>query len=69
MPTTAAKTSRNSVKSRAMRTLKSLPQQASWDDVMYQLYVRQKIEAGLGDLNAGRTHSHESLRKEFSLKA
>ncbi len=34
---------------------------------MYRIYVRQKIEAGLADLTAGRTHSHEAVRREFGV--
>lgn len=55
------------VKSEAARIVRELPESASWEDLMYQLYVRQKIEAGLADLNGGRVHSHESVLKEFGL--
>ncbi len=34
---------------------------------MYRIYVRQKIEAGLADIAAGRVHSHDSIRKEFGV--
>ena len=34
---------------------------------MYRIYVRQKIEAGLADLRAGRVHTHSAIRKEFGL--
>jgi predicted transcriptional regulator len=34
---------------------------------MYRIYVRQKIEAGLADIAAGRVHSHGTIRKEFGL--
>jgi hypothetical protein len=44
-----------------------LPATASWDDVMQQIYVRQKIEAGLADLNAGRRHSQASVKREFGV--
>jgi len=69
MPTATARTTRASIKSRALRALKRLPSSATCDDMMYQLFVRQKIESGLADLNAGRTHSHATLRKEFGLGA
>jgi len=44
-----------------------LPSGSSWDDLMYRIYVRQKIEAGLADLGAGRVHSHDSVRREFGV--
>ena len=69
MPTTTTKSAKTTVKSRALRLVRTLPAKATWDDVMYQIYVRQKIEAGLSDLTANRTHSHASIRKEFGLGA
>ncbi len=65
-PMPAVKTS-PTVKSAAARLVRALPASASWDDLMYQIYVRQKIEAGMSDLKAGRKHSHASIRKEFGL--
>lgn len=69
MPTVATKKSKLNVKSRALRLVRTLPASATWDDVMYSLYVRQKIETGLSDIAAGRTHGHDSIRKEFGLSA
>jgi hypothetical protein len=57
------------IKSAAARLVRELPDSAGWDDLMYQIYARQKIEAGLADLKAGRKHSHASIRKEFGLEA
>tara|TARA_R100000656_G_C3910051_1_gene120691 strand:- start:35 stop:238 length:204 start_codon:yes stop_codon:yes gene_type:complete len=42
-----------------------LPEQATWDDVMYTLYVRQKIEEGLKDVEEGRTLSHEDAMRQL----
>jgi predicted transcriptional regulator len=36
---------------------------------MYRAYFRQKIEAGLSDLKAGRKHSHEDIKRQFGLLA
>ncbi len=62
-----AKTQRPNLKSRAMKLVRALPKDSSWDDLMYRIYVRQKIEAGLTDLRSGRVHSHASIRREFGL--
>ncbi len=43
------------VKQEAYRLLEKLPENATWDDLMYKIYVRQAIEAGLSDSEAGRT--------------
>ncbi len=56
-----------SIKVQARRLIDKLPATASWDDVMNQMYVRQKIEAGLADLNAGKRHTHASIKREFGL--
>ena len=42
-----------------------LPDECSRDEVMSRIYVRQKIEAGLADLAAGRTVPHEEIFKEL----
>ncbi len=34
---------------------------------MYQIYVRQTIEAGLADSKAGRVTSVQDVRKKFGL--
>ena len=56
-----------SVKKAAARLVRELPESASWDDLMYQILVRQKIEAGLEDLREGRVHDHQGIRREFGL--
>jgi predicted transcriptional regulator len=33
---------------------------------MYELYVREAIEAGLGDVAAGRTVSHDEVKEKWS---
>lgn len=56
-----------SAKTQARRLIDKLPASVSWDDVMQQIYVRQKIEVGLADLSAGRRHSQASIRREFGV--
>lgn len=49
---------------------RSLPDDASWEDVQYQLYVRQQVEAGLADDEAGRLiDTNEMRRRLIELKA
>ena len=47
--------------------LNDLPDDANWDDLMYKIYVRQSIEQGLKDSEAGRTVSHEDIKKKYQL--
>jgi predicted transcriptional regulator len=65
MPTASAKRSR--VKFEAIKLVRGLSDSSTWDDLMYRIYVRQKIEAGLADFQSGRVHTHASIRKEFAL--
>jgi predicted transcriptional regulator len=53
------------IKQAILELAKSLPDDCTWDDVMYRLYVRQKIEAGLKDADQGRVVSHEEVFKEW----
>ena len=44
---------------------RTLPDECTWDDVMYHLYVRQKITGGIEDLDAGRSTSHDEVFSQF----
>lgn len=52
----------SSVKEAARSIVENLPEQATWDDLMYELYVKQKIEAGLKAAAEGRTVPHEEIK-------
>ncbi|MFZ3040539.1 MAG: hypothetical protein WA108_01915 [Thiobacillus sp.] len=54
-----------SVKEMARVLIERLPDTATFDDLMYELYVRQKIEAGLKDAADGRVLSHEEVVREL----
>lgn len=56
-----------SIKHEAGRILNSLSDDATWDDLMEQIYVRQTIEAGIRDSDAGRTVDVKEVRKRFGL--
>ena len=49
-------------KAHAREAIDRLPDDASWDDVMYELYVRESIDAGLADVAAGRTVPHDQVK-------
>jgi predicted transcriptional regulator len=57
-----------SIKQEAYRLLDNLPEQATWDDLMDRIYVRQAIEAGIRDSDAGETLDVHEIRKRFGLK-
>jgi len=43
-----------SIMREARRLVDQLPEQASWDDLIYAIYVRQAVERGIADADAGR---------------
>ena len=52
----------------AKKLLDTLPDQASWDDIMYEMYVKKKIEEGLKAADEGKLISHEDVKKRFMQK-
>ncbi len=56
-----------SIKQEARRLVQELPDEANWDDLMQKIYVRQAIEAGLRDSEAGRTVDVREIRERFGL--
>ena len=57
------------VKQEAQHLVDSLPDNATWDDLMYTIYVRQAVEAGLEDSDAGRVLDVGEVRAKFGLPA
>lgn len=52
-------------KEAARRLIDKLPEEASWTDIMYEFYVKQKIDAGLAAAAEGRTVEHEVFEREL----
>ena len=46
--------------------LENLPDDASFEDIQYHLYVRQKVQKGLEAAEQGRTLSHEEMMRPMS---
>ena len=56
------------IKEAARRLIDKLPDNSTWDDLMYEIYGRQAIESGLRDREAGRVISVEQVRAKFGLQ-
>jgi predicted transcriptional regulator len=56
------------VKEKARRLVDALPEDATRDDLMYAIYVRQAVEPGLADAAAGQVTSAEDVRESFGLR-
>jgi len=44
-----------------------MPKNATWDDLINAIYIRQVIEQGLADSKAGRTKDVAEVRKRYGL--
>jgi len=53
-------------KAAAKAVLDSLPDDATWEDVQYHLYVRQQIDAGLQDVESGKLVDTTEMRRRLS---
>lgn len=49
----------------AIKLIERLPEEVSWDDIMYRIYVKRKIDEGLKAAEEGRTVSHEEVKELF----
>ena len=56
----------NAAKEEVMRILELLPEDASLEDIQYHIYVRQKIDHGLEDVEAGHTLSEEEFDQRMA---
>jgi len=53
------------LKDEAKRIIEDLPENATWDDLMYQLYVKKRVETGLKEVENGQTMTHEEVKKRL----
>lgn len=54
-------------KEEAHKIIDRLPVDATWDDLMHEIYVREVIELGLADSEAGRTKDVKEIRAKYGL--
>lgn len=54
-------------KEEAHKLIDLLPVNATWEDLMREIYVREAIEKGLSDSEAGRTKSVAEIRAKYGL--
>ena len=53
-------------KQQVEQILAALPEDATLEDIQYHIYVRQKIEQGLADVEAGRVISHADVKRRLA---
>ena len=45
----------------AHRLIDQLPADATWEDLLWAISVRQAVDDGIADAHAGRVHSHDAV--------
>ena len=53
-------------KEKALQVIENLPANVSFEEILEELYVQDKIEQGLADEKAGRLISHEEAKQRLS---
>ena len=53
-------------KEEVRRMLEQIPDDATFEDIQYHIYVREKIERGLKDVKEGRLLSQEEVEQRMS---
>jgi len=52
-------------KREALELIQQLPDDSSFEDIQYHLYVREKVERGLHDLKNRRILSHKEVERRM----
>ncbi len=56
----------NTAKEQVRKMLDQLPDDASFEDIQYHIYVREKIEHGLKDIQEGRVLTQDEVEERMS---
>ena len=56
----------STAKEEVRKLLDNLPDEATFEDIQYHIYVRQKIERGLEDIREGRVLYQEEVERRMS---
>ena len=54
-------------KEQAIDSISRLPAEVTWQEIMYCLYVRRKIEDGIKAAKEGRVVSHDEVKRLLAL--
>ncbi|MHA1376690.1 MAG: hypothetical protein ACTSR7_20605 [Promethearchaeota archaeon] len=53
------------IKEKVIESIKKLPDNANYDDIMESIYVQQMITKGIEQLDKGEFISHEDVKERF----
>jgi hypothetical protein len=52
----------STAKKQALEMVKKLPENVTWNDIMYEIYVRTKIETSIQAANEGNVVPHNAVK-------
>jgi predicted transcriptional regulator len=52
-----------STKTEVLRMIGEMPENSSLDEIIYQIYFRQRVDRGLRELANGKTVSHDEVER------
>lgn len=54
------------IKQQVIQLIQALPEGATLDDIMVELYFKMQVDAGLKELDEGKSIPHEEIEQRFS---
>jgi hypothetical protein len=67
-PNTSDESMTVAIKQRAHELIEALPDDATWQDLLYALELCADVDAGLADAKAGRVTEVAELRRDYGLQ-
>ena len=55
-----------SVKEKVIKAIQELPNDATYEDIMEEIYEHSKIDAGLKQLDEGKYMTHDQVKERMS---
>jgi predicted transcriptional regulator len=56
----------NKAKSDALSMIQTMPDDVTWEQLVYRLYVRAMVEQGMAEIEAGLGIPHEQVNREVA---
>jgi hypothetical protein len=53
----------------ALKMIERMPDDVSFEDIMYELYFRQRVDRGLRELDEAKTVSHKEVKRSLRLRS
>jgi len=53
------------LKEQVIELIKSLPDDCTWEDIQYHIYVREKVERGIQDVDEGKVLTQDEVEREM----